>query len=93
MIEYTKRRVEEIYTKENGYKTKAAVIYGDTDSVMVRFGVDSIEEAMRLGQFLLSILFSVKLAITDVKITGQLLTRLFISLQARRRQIGLALSS
>lgn len=50
MIEYTKRRVEEIYTKENGYKSAAAVVYGDTDSVMVRFGVDSIEEAMRLGQ-------------------------------------------
>ncbi len=25
------------------------VIYGDTDSVMVRFGVDSVGEAMRLG--------------------------------------------
>ncbi|XP_026190988.1 DNA polymerase delta catalytic subunit [Cyclospora cayetanensis] len=50
MIEYTKRRVEELYTRENGYATNAVVVYGDTDSVMVRFGTDSIEEAMKLGQ-------------------------------------------
>ncbi|KAL8431086.1 hypothetical protein ACSSS7_005491 [Eimeria intestinalis] len=50
MIEYTKRRVEELYTRENGYETNALVVYGDTDSVMVRFGTDSIEEAMRLGE-------------------------------------------
>lgn len=49
MIEYTKSRVEELYTKENGYAANAMVIYGDTDSVMVRFGTDSIEEAMKLG--------------------------------------------
>lgn len=26
------------------------VIYGDTDSVMCRFGVSTVEEAMKLGQ-------------------------------------------
>ena len=26
------------------------MIYGDTDSVMVRFGTDSLEESMKLGQ-------------------------------------------
>lgn len=26
------------------------VIYGDTDSVMVQFGVSSVEEAMNLGR-------------------------------------------
>ena len=26
------------------------VIYGDTDSVMCKFGVDTVEEAMKLGQ-------------------------------------------
>lgn len=50
MIEYTKRRVEDLYTKANGYPHNAVVVYGDTDSVMIRFGTDSIQEAMELGQ-------------------------------------------
>ncbi|XP_074639008.1 DNA polymerase delta catalytic subunit-like [Acropora palmata] len=50
MIERTKELVELKYTVENGYKTNAKVIYGDTDSVMVKFGVESVAESMELGR-------------------------------------------
>ena len=38
------------YNKANGYTYDSQVIYGDTDSVMVKFGVPTIEEAMKLGK-------------------------------------------
>jgi len=50
MIELTKKLVMEKYTVANGYSHDADVIYGDTDSVMVNFGVQSIEETMKLGR-------------------------------------------
>ncbi|CAG9783630.1 unnamed protein product [Diatraea saccharalis] len=50
MIEFTKSEVEKKYTKTNGYKEDAVVIYGDTDSVMVKFGVKTLEESMELGK-------------------------------------------
>ncbi|XP_049866622.1 DNA polymerase delta catalytic subunit [Pectinophora gossypiella] len=50
MIEFTKSEVEKKYTKGNGYKEDAVVIYGDTDSVMVKFGVKTLEESMELGK-------------------------------------------
>ncbi|KAJ1606887.1 DNAQ-like 3'-5' exonuclease [Cryptosporidium canis] len=49
MIDITKNEVEKIYRKENGYSADAKVVYGDTDSVMIQFGVSDIEEAMKLG--------------------------------------------
>uniref|UniRef100_A0A915J597 DNA polymerase n=1 Tax=Romanomermis culicivorax TaxID=13658 RepID=A0A915J597_ROMCU len=50
MIEKTKEEVEKKFNTENGYVTNAKVIYGDTDSVMVKFGVETVAEAMALGR-------------------------------------------
>ncbi|ESW20839.1 hypothetical protein PHAVU_005G019000 [Phaseolus vulgaris] len=57
MIEHTKKLVEDKFRTLNGYKHDAEVIYGDTDSVMVQFGVSdakegvsAVEQAMNLGR-------------------------------------------
>jgi DNA polymerase delta subunit 1 len=50
MIERTKEEVEKKYTIANGYDHDAQVIYGDTDSVMVKFGTAELAKAMELGR-------------------------------------------
>lgn len=50
MIEKTKAEVEAKYTMANGYSHDAQVIYGDTDSVMVKFGVADLAESMKMGE-------------------------------------------
>ncbi|XP_011187824.1 DNA polymerase delta catalytic subunit [Zeugodacus cucurbitae] len=50
MIELTKNEVENHYKISNNYENDAVVIYGDTDSVMVNFGVKTLERAMELGR-------------------------------------------
>ena len=50
MIMQTKNFVEQKYTVANGYEHDAVVIYGDTDSVMVKFGTSDLGESMRLGK-------------------------------------------
>ena len=50
MIEKTKEEVEKKYTVANGYSHDAQVVYGDTDSVMVKFGTKDLAEAMKLGE-------------------------------------------
>lgn len=49
MIMHTKKTLENTYRKEKGYEFDCEIIYGDTDSVMIKFGPSDVKEVMRLG--------------------------------------------
>ncbi len=50
MIAKTQETVLQKYNIKNGYKYDSLIVYGDTDSVMVRFGYPDMETCFRLGQ-------------------------------------------
>lgn len=50
MLEMTRTLITEKFSVQNGYPADAQVLYGDTDSVMISFGVKSLEETMDLGK-------------------------------------------
>ena len=50
MIEQSRQLVEARYCQKEGYQHDAKVIYGDTDSVMVRFGTETVADSMKLGR-------------------------------------------
>ncbi|KAG0674457.1 DNA-directed DNA polymerase delta [Pichia californica] len=50
MIEATKNAVQEKYSIKNGFQFDSQVIYGDTDSVMVKFGFKDLKTCMDYGE-------------------------------------------
>ncbi len=44
------QEVEAEYSVANGHSHNAEVIYGDTDSVMVRFGPTDLDKVMAIGK-------------------------------------------
>jgi DNA polymerase delta subunit 1 len=50
MIKKTRRLIWARYTVSNGYEHDAKVLYGDTDSVMVKFGYSDLAKVMKLGE-------------------------------------------
>lgn len=50
MIEKTRNFIVNKFNKQNGYQENADVVYGDTDSVMINFGINDMKTVMQLGK-------------------------------------------
>jgi DNA polymerase delta subunit 1 len=50
MIEQSKQYAEQTYCRKNGYEHDAVCVYGDTDSIFVKFGCPDMHTAIKLGQ-------------------------------------------
>ena len=92
MIQATKAKVESHFTTAGGYAHNAEVVYGDTDSVMVKFGPEglSLEEAMRLSNEASKVCSSIFPA--PVRLEFEKIYRPFL-LMAKKRYAGLAFTS
>ena len=50
MLEMTRTLITEKFSMANGYPADAQVLYGDTDSVMISFGIKDLARTMELGK-------------------------------------------
>ena len=92
MIQATKAKVESHFSITNGYAHNAEVVYGDTDSVMVKFGPEGfpLEEASKLSNEACKVCSSIFPA--PVRLEFEKIYRPFL-LMAKKRYAGLAFTS
>jgi len=83
MIHDTKAFIEQHYTPANGFAQPADVVYGDTDSVMIRFRVDDMAKSMELGKAAADLVTS-KLFIAPIKLEFEKVYRPYLLMNKKR---------